>query len=122
MMLNEHVDKKLSTTSARILAYIYENETITEVYQRDLERYICLKRSSISMSLTAMEKRGLITRESVMSDARLNRLRLTPYARTLVPTMRKIYLDNDEEMLANLSPEERVTLKALLEKVEHTQE
>ena len=44
------------------------------VYQRDIEKRLCIRRSTVTATLNRMEKNGLIVRESVPEDARLKRI------------------------------------------------
>lgn len=48
------------------------------VYQRDIERWSRLRRSSVTAILQGMEQDGFITRTSVEQDARLKQLLPTP--------------------------------------------
>ena len=52
-------------------------EETEAVFQKDLEAEFQMARSTASGILQAMEKKGLITRESIPRDARLKRLVLT---------------------------------------------
>ena len=49
-----------------------------EIYQRDIESFFSIRRSTATGMLQLMEKNGLLVRQSVSSDARLKKLELTP--------------------------------------------
>lgn len=49
-----------------------------DVYQRDIESFFSIRRSTATGILQLMEKNGLLVRESVSSDARLKKLVMTP--------------------------------------------
>lgn len=49
-----------------------------DVYQRDIESFFAIRRSTATRMLQLMEKNGLLARESVSSDARLKKMVLTP--------------------------------------------
>lgn len=59
-----------------ILAYIYENQE-RDIYQKDIETQFGINRSTVTNIVKLMEKKGLISRESVPRDARLKKLVLT---------------------------------------------
>lgn len=59
-----------------ILAYIYENQE-RDIYQKDIETQFGINRSTVTNIVKLMEKKGLISRESVPQDARLKKLVLT---------------------------------------------
>ena len=59
-----------------ILGYLYHHSDI-DVFQKDLESEFHIARSTATGILQLMEKKDLITRESIPRDARLKRLVLT---------------------------------------------
>ena len=63
-----------------IIAYLYENGRNKNIYQKDIETFFKIRRSTVTGILKLMEKNGLLTRESVPSDARLKKLILTDKA------------------------------------------
>ena len=62
-----------------VIRYLYEHAE-EDVFQKDLEAYFHIARSTATAILQLMEKRGFLLREPVSSDARLKRLVLTPKA------------------------------------------
>ena len=72
------VDEKagINRMQGWIIGYLYRHSEET-VFQKDLEAEFQMARSTASGILQAMEKKGLITRESIPRDARLKRLVLT---------------------------------------------
>ncbi len=61
-----------------IIGFLYHHEG--DVYQKDIETALKISRSTTSSVITLMEKKGLLTREAVLSDARLKRIVLTEKA------------------------------------------
>lgn len=59
-----------------IMRFLYENRE-NAVYQKDLEKYFHIGRSTVTNTIQLMERRGLIRRESVEWDARLKKVLLT---------------------------------------------
>ena len=59
-----------------IIGYLYANEH-RDIYQKDLESEFHIAHSTATGILQLMEKKDLITRESIPRDARLKRLVLT---------------------------------------------
>lgn len=64
----------------RVIKYLYENADRGDLFQRDLEQYFSIRRSTATGILNLMERDGLVRRESVGYDARLKKLVLTPRA------------------------------------------
>ena len=67
---------RISAANGYILVYLYENKQ-NDVFQRDLEEYFNITRSSASKVLSLMETKGLIRRGGVDGDARLKKLVIT---------------------------------------------
>ncbi len=61
-----------------IIGFLYHREGDT--YQRDIETEFKISRSTTSSVITLMEKKGLLVRQSVPSDARLKKIVLTDKA------------------------------------------
>lgn len=72
------VDEKagINRMQGWIIGYLYRHSG-QDVFQKDLEAEFQMARSTASGILGAMEKKQLITRESIPRDARLKRLVLT---------------------------------------------
>ena len=72
------LDEKEGITQMQgwILGYLYHHSDI-DVFQKDLEAEFHIARSTATGILQLMEKKNLISRESIQRDARLKRLVLT---------------------------------------------
>ena len=67
---------RISAANGYILVYLYENKQ-NDVFQRDLEEYFNITRSTASKVLSLMETKGLIRKGGVDGDARLKKLVIT---------------------------------------------
>lgn len=65
---------ELPMMQKHVLYYIIQSSTCKEVYQRDIERYFYIRRSTASTILKALEKRGLIERHPSQTDGRLKKI------------------------------------------------
>lgn len=90
----------------------------SDVYQKDIEQFFKLRRSTVSSMLNTLEKKGFIQRQAVPHDARLKKLVLTEYGRQLSSLAGQIFLQINELMVQGLTQEELATLSTLLEKIE----
>lgn len=88
-----------------------------DVYQKDLEAAFHMRRSTASGILQIMVRDGLIVREPVEGDARLKRLVLTPIALEQLAEMKQDIRMVEQKATAGLTPEEKETLFALLDRV-----
>jgi MarR family transcriptional repressor of mepA len=90
-----------------------------EVYQRDLEGFFKLRRSTVSSLLNTLEKKDILRRVPVPHDARLKRLVLTPKGLDVGLRVQKQFLFLNHLLIQGLTPEEQETFARILEKVEN---
>lgn len=86
------------------IKYFYDNRE-KDVFQRDFEERFSIRRSTASKMLGLMEKKGLIERQSVSSDARLKKIVLTERAVELHEKITQDILDREKRLLAGIPPE-----------------
>ena len=74
----------LTSIQSRILGYLrHADEEGRCVFQREIEDVFRIKRSSVTSVLQTLEKKELITRESIPEDARVKKLVLTEKAKKI---------------------------------------
>ena len=86
------------------IKYFYDNRE-KDIFQRDFEERFSIRRSTASKMLGLMEKKGLIERQSVSSDARLKKIVLTEKAVQLHERITQDILEREKMLLAGISPE-----------------
>ena len=96
-LLKRRVDREtikhgLSANQGRILTYLYEHQDV-EVYQRELEKIVHLRRSSITVLLQKLEKEGLITRENI--DAKQKCLKISDKGLAKAEEILEVFKDNE---------------------------
>lgn len=102
-----------------LLGYLYDCEQAErEIFQRDLEREFCIRRSTVTGVLQLMEREGLILRESVAEDARLKRLRLTEKAHEKQRQIGDKLEELEKRMRRGLSDDEIRMFFALIRRIE----
>lgn len=95
---------KITDNNGWIIGFLADNKE-REIYQKDIEDYFTIARSTASKVLSLMEEKGFVKRMPVKSDARLKKIILTDKAWRLHMLMTK----NREEM-------EQVLLRGFTEK------
>lgn len=73
-------EEELTDMQGQIIDFLYENRNKGEIFQRDVELQFSIRRSSASRLLQVLERKGILTRETVQYDARLKKLVLTTKA------------------------------------------
>ena len=107
----------ISGSQSRILHYISEFSKKTEVYQKDVEEFFYLRRSTVTQTLQTMEKNGLIRRSSVARDARLKKLELTEAGQALEAKIHTRVMQMEQRLRDCLSEEEITQFLSITDKL-----
>jgi len=99
-----------------VLKYLYDNRD-RDVFQRDIEKAFHIGRSTVTTILQLMEKRDLVRREFVETDARLKKVILTEkgyqHHDHAVANFREVHA----KMLKDITEEEKALLTDLLGRI-----
>lgn len=108
--------KQPTPTQILIIGYILDNMD-REVYQKDLEQALNLRRATISDVLQRMEKKGLVKREINSNDIRSKRILLSD-------TAKEFFMDTTNRMknletvaIKGISDEELENFSNVIEKM-----
>ncbi len=108
--------ESITGTNGYIISYLATHRD-NPVYQKDLEDAFGITRSTASKVISLMEKKGLVERKPVPTDARLKQLTLTPLAETLDRQMRRDAEKTEALLTKSFSEEELATLRSYLERM-----
>jgi len=101
----------LTPVQQLVLAAVYQEEGLSA---GDLGKKLTLDPATLSGVLDRMVERGWIVKQTDPEDKRVLQIRLTDQARDLEPTLMQERDRANDEILGNLSLEEKVLLKRLL--------
>ena len=90
----------------------HENE---EIFQRDIEQEFEIQRSTTTVLLQRMEKKGLIERQISATDARQKAVKLTEKAVSFASACQAYLRKEEEEFSQQFSAEERRIFRTILE-------
>ena len=99
-----------------ILRYLYEHQT-QDIYQKDLEKYFGICRSAVTNIIQALEKKGLVCRASVESDARLKKVMLTEKGRASHEKLGEIFMKMDADLEDGITKEEVEAFMRVIDKI-----
>ncbi|MCV3315868.1 MarR family winged helix-turn-helix transcriptional regulator [Pediococcus ethanolidurans] len=88
-----------------------------DIYQRDVEEYFGIRRSSVTSLLQALEEKGYITRKAVAKDARLKQIILTPKALKFRKNVVAGTFDFEKLLLQGVSDEEITAWQKVTQKM-----
>lgn len=111
---DENSVTNLNPTHLQILRYVNRHEN---VIQKDLEEDTKLKKSSITGSLDALEKKGLIKRVQGKDDRRKNYIVLTKKAYRYQDEIVKKFARLDEIVAKGISEKELRQLEKTMDKI-----
>ena len=116
---NGHADAARCTSLGQLstIGFLYFSQQ-GDVYQKDIESFFKLRRSTVSSQLDTLEKKGLIQRVPVSHDARLKKLVLTEEGLRISGQVLLVLEQMNDFMIQGLSQEETVVLTNLLRKIE----
>lgn len=102
---------------SRILGFIYCKSRVRDVFQKDIEQDLDIRRSSVTSVLQLMEKNGLIKRVSVCEDGRLKKLILTEKGLKTNENVRLCIDMLEKDFKSQLSSEEVNMLISLIDRL-----
>ena len=133
-LLSRMVKKRLNTTlqglgitaiQSRVIFYILDHYQQQPVFQRDIESAFQLSRSTATGILQQLEKKGILRRESVASDARLKSLVPTEQAAELGCQVRACLRQIEQVLTRGLSDGQvqlfRETLAAMADNLQQAE-
>ena len=94
---------------------ICANNENRDVYQRDVEQWFHIRRSSVTVILQGMEQDGFITRSAVAKDARLKRLIATEKGRACHKQIEASIARFEDDLQSGIDPQQAAAARAVLE-------
>lgn len=110
------VNPDLSGVRGMVLGDIVRaNRNGRDVYQRDIEQWFNIRRSSVTALLQGMEQDGFITRCAVEKDARLKRLVATDKGRACHAEIEASTAQFESDLQKGIDPQQAAVARAVLE-------
>lgn len=100
----------ISPSQMRIIAYIFDKDI--DVYQKDLERDLNIRRATLSGILNTMEKNKLLSRVPSDTDARSKKIILNKQTKEIFSKKKEKLLDVENILIKDIDENE---LKSFLE-------
>lgn len=111
--------EELTGAQGHIIGYVSrKNEAGKDVFQKDLEKELTLRRSSVTGLLSSMEKKGFIERQGVDGDKRQKKIVLTDKAKAFNKGVTDYFDGLDKEIENIFTLEEYENLKEYLQRIE----
>lgn len=94
-----------------VLLQLWEEDGLPQV---ELTRRLGIEPASLSKGIERMENAGFIQRRPIPDDARANGIFLTDLGRSLEQPVNQAWFEVEEQLLANMTHEERLLLRRLI--------
>lgn len=111
------IDDNLTVSQAYVIDFISMEGNKKEIFQKDLEKHFDLKRSSVSLMLSNMEKSDLIKRVPVAEDARLKKIILTEKSIKIYEEISKAIDSIENKLSENITLEEIEVFQKVIDKM-----
>lgn len=105
MAYNKDAIYHLTPVQIVVIKYLIKNKD-SVVYQKDIEKKLGLRKSTVSGILGTMIKNGIITRTDSTNDLRSKEIRLTETGYRLDKAMRKKAFEFEKLLQSNISKED----------------
>lgn len=105
----------VTPVQTHVLMYLHHHGG--QAPQRELTEFLRAKPSSVNGVLDRMEEKGLVRRSVIGEDARRRLITLTDKGAEQQTRFAESFLASEEAMVRGLSPQERETLLALLDRI-----
>lgn len=114
-------DKEITTTQMEILLYIFKNED-KDIYQKELENVLNLRRATVSGVLQTMEKNNLITRITDAEDTRTKKIILNEETRNIFLRHLKQFDEIEKVIVDGISEKELEVFFEVIQKMKNNVE
>lgn len=102
---NKNSNYQLTPVQIVIIKYLVKNKN-SIVYQKDIEKKLGLRKSTISGILSTMIKNGIITRTESTTDLRSKEIRLSDKGLELDKKMKKKAIEFENLLQNNIDPKD----------------
>lgn len=118
-LVSQTAPEDFTGMQGRIIGCIYDKSNIEgkDIYQRDIEEIFAIRRSTATVMLQTLEKKGYITKASVKHDARLKKIMLTEKAVLMQEELEPVFAAFEETAVRGIPAEDVQTMLDVLEKI-----
>ena len=116
-VMDKRLGHNITNIQMFILGYIYENQNDKDIYQKDIEKLLNIRRSTTTEILNVMEKNNFVKRIESPGDKRKKIITLSDKGEYYVREFEKSIFIVEKEILKGISNEEKDNFFCVLEKI-----
>lgn len=118
-VVNKKLGNNITHIQIFILRFLYENKDKKDIFQKDIEKLLDIRRSTTTEIINVMERNNLLERVDSLSDKRQKMIVLSEKGTKYLKDFEKIVLKTEKEILNNVSQEEKYIFFNVLEKIKN---
>ena len=115
----KNLREKINNSEGIVIDFINFNKD-KAIYQKDIEKVLMVRRSTVTELLNKMERKDLIERKSVTLDKRLKQIVLTEKAIEFHSEIQEQLMQVEKSVRSGLSEHEIIILHGILNKLKET--
>ena len=117
--IRQSVDYNLTDNQIFILVYVFKNQNKRDIFQKDIEKVLDIRRSTTTEILQIMERDNLIKRVSTLDDKRVKKIILSEKGFYYVKQFERNFKLVETQLLAGVEKNELADFFMVLEKMKN---
>lgn len=111
----EQQSEKLTQVQVHVLMYIHRHEG--QVFQKDIEQHLKVRRSTASQILNVLERESYVERMRLESDARMKEIVVTDKTLALIDSMERHMKETESMLRVNISDNDMETFFKVIDQI-----
>lgn len=111
----EQQSEKLTQVQVHVLMYIHRHEG--QVFQKDIEQHLKVRRSTASQILNVLERESYVERMRLESDARMKEIVVTDKTLALIDSMERHMKETESMLRVNISKDDMETFFKVIDQI-----
>lgn len=111
----EQQSEKLTQVQVHVLMYIHRHDG--QVFQKDIEQHLKVRRSTASQILNVLERESYVERMRLESDARMKEIVVTDKTLALIDSMEKHMKETESMLRVNISKDDMETFFKVIDQI-----
>lgn len=111
----EQQSEKLTQVQVHVLMYIHRHDG--QVFQKDIEQHLKVRRSTASQILNVLERESYVERMRLDSDARMKEIVVTDKTLALIDSMERHMKETESMLRVNISKDDMETFFKVIDQI-----
>lgn len=117
-VIDNKLNNNITNVQMFILKYIADNQGKKDIFQKDIETFLDIRRSTTTEILNVMERKDLIKRIDFQKDKRKKVLKLSSKGLSYINEFEEIVSKIEQNLLNNITKEEKEHFFYIINKIQ----